>query len=347
MDKTERISEIQKELKAIKEKNPAELAKATEKLNELKKKYPDLKEDTDLQYMIVFAYIHVGDKIDEEIIPAFKEYDGPYKAIASKLKRDPQSIRSYLFLALDNLVLKSERSHNVYIISKKGPRTVQVLNKDTGIKEDRDVLSLTLWIDDMKAMTTLAVWADQIPLYLPLQEGKTYKMQLNYNGTMFFAPRDPMAKEFEFKPDQEKMIEFITEHYIEMKEPYSALENSDRTKSYYMIGRILKEAGGNIIISPINPTTSQISLMRTADSRFLNDGEDVLVVGALQKTRSFMGRDGKMVQPTSDYTLFPNAIIRLSPPDQTEDNTVVNPEASSVPSENNNTQTPSPDDLGL
>ena len=344
MDKTERISEIQKELTALKEKNSSELVKATEKLNELKKKYPDIKEDKGLQYMIAFAYIHVGDRIDEVIDPALKEYDGPFNILKQKLKRDPESMRSYLFLALDNLVQKAEKSHNVYILNKKGPRTVQVLNKETGLKEDRDVLSLTLWVDDMKAMTTLAVWADQIPLYEPLQDGKTYKMQLNYNGTTFFAPKDPMAKEFEFKPDLASMIEFITEHYIEMKEPYSALENADRTKSFYMIGKILKEAGGSIIISPIDPTTSKISLMRTSDSRFLNDGEDVLVVGAMQKTKPFAGRDGKMVQPTSDYTLFPNAIIRLSPPDETvpEPSSPVN-NNTTVPPEN----TPSPDDLGL
>ena len=243
MDKITRIEEIQKELKEVKGKDIARYEKATEKLSGLLKKYPDIKEDKSLQFMIVYSYLHIGDKIDEEITPAFREYDGPYKILSSKLKRDPKSIMSYLFLSLDNLVMKSERSHNVYVLMKKAPRPVKVTNKDTGQKEDRKVMNVTLWVDDMKAMATLGVWDTQIPMYDGISEDKTYKMQLNFNGQNFFPPKDPMAKEFQFTPDYAEMLKFITENYTEMREPYSALENAEAGKSFYIIGRVLKEAG--------------------------------------------------------------------------------------------------------
>ncbi len=351
MDKTTRVEEIQKDLKEFKAKRPAEFEKATEKLSGLLKKYPDIKEDKTLQYMIVYSYLRVGDKIDEEITPAFREYDGPYKILSSNLKMDPKSIMSYLFLSLDNLVLKSERSHNVYVLTKKEPRPVKVTNKTTQQKEDRKVMNLTLWVDDMKAMTTLAVWDNQIPMYDGISENKTYKMQLNYNGQNFFPPNDPMAKEFQFVPDYAEMLKFITENYSEMREPYSSLENADAGKSFYLIGKVLKEAGGGVVLSPIEPTTSKIALQRTGEARKLDEGEDILVLGSMRRSKPFQGRDGKVIQPTSDYTLYPNAVIRLSPsksdgksPTQQNNGSAQQNEA---PKENKPDGNLNPDDLGL
>lgn len=348
MDKITRIEEIQKELKEVKGKDIARYEKATEKLSGLLKKYPDIKEDKSLQFMIVYSYLHIGDKIDEEITPAFREYDGPYKILSSKLKRDPKSIMSYLFLSLDNLVMKSERSHNVYVLMKKAPRPVKVTNKDTGQKEDRKVMNVTLWVDDMKAMATLGVWDTQIPMYDGISEDKTYKMQLNFNGQNFFPPKDPMAKEFQFTPDYAEMLKFITENYTEMREPYSALENAEAGKSFYIIGRVLKEAGGAIILSPIEPTTSKIELQRTGETRKIADGEDIIVLGTMRKSKPFQGKDGKTIQPNSDYTLYPNALINLSPsPKEIEKPQSENKqpkETAAKPQENANI---SPDDLGL
>lgn len=350
MDKTTRIEEIQKELKELKAKDPAKLEKATEKLSEYLKKYPDIKEDKGLQYMIVYSYLHIGDQIDEEIAPAFREYEGPYKILSSKLKRDPKSIMSYLFLSLDNLIMKSERSHDVYVLTKKAPRVVKVPNRDTGEKEDRKVMNVTLWVNDMKAMTTLAVWDTQIPMYEGISENKTYKMQLNFNGQNFFPPKDPMAKEFHFVPDYNEMLKFIIENYTEMKEPYSALENAEIGKSFYFIGRALKEAGGNVILSPTEPTTSKIELMRSTETRKIEDGEDILVLGTMRKSKPFQGRDGKVVQPNSDYTLYPNAMIKLSPPKENE-STNATPQSHSDGSDNKQKEMKpesiKPDDLGL
>lgn len=351
MDKTTRVEEIQKELKDVKGKDPAKFEKATEKLSGLLKKYPDIKEDKNLQYMIVYSYLRIGDKIDEEITPAFREYDGPYKILSSKLKRDSKSIMSYLFLSLDNLVMKSERSHNVYVLTKKAPRPVKVTNKETGEKEERKVMNITLWVDDMKAMTILGIWDTQISMYDGISENKTYKMQLNFNGQNFFPPKDPMAKEFPFTPDYAEMLKFMTENYTEMKEPYSALENAEAGKSFYIIGRVLKEAGGMVVLSPTEPTTSKIELQRTGETRKLEDGEDIFVLGSMRKSKPFQGRDGKTVQPNSDYTLYPNALIRLSPPKEDGKSKSQNdghqPEGKPKEMKTEGNGNISPDDLGL
>lgn len=316
---------IEIELKKAKTEHPDEFSKATEKLSEYIKKYPALKDDKNLQYMIVYSYLHVGDKINSEIENAFKEYIGPYKAISDKLKRDPKTILLYLYIALDQLVQKSDKAHNVYVIAKKDPRIVGVPNRSTGEVEEKKVMNITLWIDDMKVVTTLAIWDDQILMYDNIKPDKTYKMQINYNGQAFFAPKDPMAKEFSFVPDYSEMLKYITENFTEMKEPFSALENSPMNKTFFMIGRVLKEAGGNVLIFPTEPTTSKVSLMRNQETMQLDDGEDIMVLGSMRRSKSFQGRDGKTYEPSSDYTLFPNAIIRLSaPPEEQNENTVDN-----------------------
>lgn len=342
MDTTNRIDEIQKELKAIKEKNPEDFAKASEKLSYLKKEYPAIKDDTNLQYMIAYSYIHVGDKIDDVIKPAFKEYNGPYKALKDKIKMDPEAINSYVFLALDSLILKMEKSHNVYVLYKGIPRDANVPNRNTGEMEKRKVLNMTVWVDDMKTMATLGIWDAQIPLYANIEENKTYKMQLNYNGKALYPATDPMAKEFQFQPDQEKIIEYVIDNYQQIKEPFSAVvENTDRTKTFYLSGRIIKESAGTIIIYPTFPTTSKISLMRNPDTIKLVDGENVIVVGNLSRSKPFT-RNGQTFEPTSDYTLYPNLVIRL---DDVKEENEIKP-AESV-SQNTGTKQPSPDDIGL
>jgi hypothetical protein len=341
MDNTNKIEEIQKELKAIKEKNPEDFTKASEKLSYLIKEYPAIKDDKKLMAMIVYAYIHVGDKIDDVIKPAFKEYDGPYKALKNKIKMDPEAINSYVFLALDSLILKMEKSHNVYVLYKGVPRDANVPNRNTGEMEKRKVLNMTVWIDDMKTMATLGIWDAQIPLYSNIEENKTYRMQLNYNGKAWYPATDPMAKEFEFKPDQEKIIDYVIDNYYQIKEPFSSVvENTDRTKTFYLSGRIIKESVGTIIIYPTFLTTSKISLMRTTDTMKLGDGENVIVVGNLSRSKPFT-RNGQTFEATSHYTLYPNLVIRL---DDIKDEDDTKP--ADIPQKTDSKQ-PSPDDIGL
>ena len=67
MDNTNRIDEIQKELTATKERDIDALKKASAKLSFYIEKYPAISGDKGLQRMIAYAYLHVGDKIDDVI----------------------------------------------------------------------------------------------------------------------------------------------------------------------------------------------------------------------------------------------------------------------------------------
>ena len=340
MDKTAKIEEIQQYLKKSKEENVKKFEEATGKLQVFLKKYPDLKEDKNLQYMIVYAYLHVGDKINTYIDDAFKTYSGSLSFLNDKIKRDSKSTMMYLFTALENLVMKADRSHNVYVLSKKDPRIVMVLNKTTGEKEEKNVLNLLMWVDDIKSIANISVWENDILMYSTIKENMAYKMQLVFNGQTFFPAKDPMIQELPgFSPDWAEMIKFIVTAYQEMKEPFSALENT-RGKLFYIIGKIIKDANGGIFLSPVEATTSILSLLRTPETRQYDDGDDVIILGNIQKSKPFTGRDGKLVQPNSDYTVFSSAVMRLSPKPE-EQKTVV------TTTNNDSSDSLNEDDLGL
>ena len=311
------IEKIKEELGKTKESNKEKYMEANEFLSGILKDYPQIREDKNLQIMIVYSYLHIENKTKEEIEKAFKKYNGPYNL---DIKVNEKSILNFLYADLNNLVDKMEKSHPVYVVSKGNPRIVSVTNFTTSEKEEKKVMNITLWVDDLKKMANFTIWGEeQITLYKNIETGKTYKMSLNYNSNGFFAPVDPMAKEFSFEPDYSSMLKYITENYPEIKEPFSAIENAPAGKLFYMIGRVLKEAGGNILIFPTEPTTSKISLMRTPETMQLNDGEDIMVLGSMRKTKSFVGKDGKTYDPLSDYTIFETALIRLDPPEEKEE----------------------------
>ena len=350
MDKTTRLEAVKKTLTELKTKEPKKLEVATTKLNELATKFPDLaqppKEDTSelaeavrgLRLMIAYGFTQAGDKITPVVESAFKTYSGPYEFL--QVKRSSQSSITYLFVALDNFLQKLERSHNVFILKKQGPRDVKVAKKDSDgnpivengepVMETRQVLNITAWIDDMKTMVPLGIWGSKGPgeevaqehvPYQPVQSSRAYKMQLNYNGKTFFPAKDPMLKPLEnFQPNWTEMVKYMTEKFPQMQEPFDAPGNMDSQKSYFMIGRVTKDASGGVIVSPMEPTTSIIQLQRTPDSRLLEDGDDVLILGNIGKSKGFKGRDGQDVKPTSDYTIFPSAVIRLSAPSSNNGN---------------------------
>lgn len=333
MDRTTRLETIKKELTELKTKEPKKLESATTKIAELIKKHPELGEDKDLKLMLAFAYLQAGDKILPIVDGAFKTYSGPFEFL--QVKRDPKSTLTYLFVALDNYLQKLEKSHNVFVLKKQGPRDVKVAKKDSDgnvitkdgepVMEERKVLNVTVWVDDMKSIAPVSVWGtpepnrpDAVPKelvpYEPLQASHAYRMQLNYNGQSFFPAKDPMIKTLEnFEPNWTEMVKFMTEKFPEMKEPFDAQGNMDRAKSFFMVGRATKDASGGIIVTPNEPTSAIIQLQRTPDSRLLEDGDDILILGNIGKSKGFTGRDGKEVKPTSDYTIFPDAIVRLSP----------------------------------
>lgn len=334
------IEKIIEELGKTKESNKEKYMKANEFLSEMLKSYPQIREDKNLQIMIVYAYLHVENKAKIEIEKAFKKYNGPYDL---DIKVNEKSTLNFLYADLNNLVQKIEKSHPVYVVSKGNPRIVAVTNPATSEKEEKKVMNISIWVDDLKSIANFTVWGeDQIMLYRNVVAGKTYKMSLNYNNDKFFAPKDPMAQEFLFEPNYSEMLKYITENFSEIKEPYSAIENAPVGKLFYMIGRVLKEAGGNILIFPTEPTNLKISLMRTPETMQLEDGEDIMVLGSIRRTKNFVGRDGKTYEPLSDYTLFENALIRLNPPEQkTENNDGV------LDNDSSSDSNISPSDLGL
>lgn len=349
MDRLTRLEEIKKNLGELKSKKPEVFKQASEYVVEISNKFPalNLPEKTDnseyaqsvreLRLLMAYAYSQVGDKITPTIEGAFKAYSGAFDFL--KIKRTPQSTISYLYIAIDNQLQKLERSHEVYVLKKQGPRDVEVPKRDSDgnpvtqggeiVKEKRSILNITLWINDMKDLASLAIWGtktndDEIaPEHIPyesIQANHRYKMLLNYNGKNYFPPRDPMLKPIEsFVPDYVAMVQTITEKFNEMKEPFDSPGNMDPQKMYYMIGKVTKDPSGGIIVSPLEPTTQIIQLQRTADSRLLDDGDDVVILGNIGKSRSFKGRDGKDVKPNSDFTVFPSAVIRLTEPSKTNE----------------------------
>ena len=350
MDRLTRIEEMQNALRELKSEKPDVFKKASEYVVELSKKFPLLnlpdKEDNSdyagsvrgLRFIIAYAYSQVGDRITPTIEGAFKNYSGKFENVLT-IKRTPESIISYLYIALDNQLQKLERSHEVHILKKQGPRDVKVPKKDTDgnimsengeiVKEKKSILNVTIWINDMKDLASLSIWGTKkdeeeiAPEHVPyetLQVNHAYRMALNYNGKNYFPPPDPMIKPMDsFVLDEKEMVKTITEKFSEMKEPFDSPGNMDPQKMYYMIGKVTKDPSGGIIVSPLEPTNSIIQLQRTADSRLLEDGDDILVLGNIGKSKSFKGRDGKEVKSNSDFVIFQTALVKLS---ESSDNTV-------------------------
>lgn len=321
MDRTTKLESIQKELKEIKEKEPQRLEEATSKLAELIKKYPSIKDNGDLKLMIAFTYLRAGDKIMPIIDKAFEPPKLQYDFL--QVKRSEGAKESYLFTALDVFVQKLERAHNVYVLKKSNTREVEVQDRnDPDVNRKAKVMDLSLWVDDMKAIAVFPIWDAAVPFYEVMKASQAYSMQLNYNGKDFFPAKDPMLKDLKnFQPNWSEMVKFISEKYPEMKEPFSADGYADRTKSFVMMGRATRDVNGNIFVTPNVPTTSSIAIQRTADTRDMEDGDDILILGNIVKSRPFKGRDGKDIPPISDYTIFPAIVLRISPQSTNGNNT--------------------------
>ncbi len=351
MDRLTRMEEIKKHLSELKANKPDAFKKATDYVAELSAKFPALNapEKTDnsdyaqsvreLRLLMAYAYSQVGDKITPTVEGAFKSYSGSFaEALQGKIKQTAKASISYLNIAIDNQLQKLERSHEVFVLKKQGPRDVEVPKRDADgnpvtqggviIKEKRSILSVTLWINDMKDLASISIWGtkndgDEVaPEHIPyenMQVNHGYRMLLNYNGKAYFSPRDPMIQPVnDFTPDYVGMVKIITEKFNQMQEPYDSPGNMDPQKLYYLIGKVTKDPSGGVIISPMEPTNSILQLQRTNDARLLEDGDDVLILGNIGKSRSFTGRDGKEIKANSDFTIFPSAVIRLTEPSEND-----------------------------
>lgn len=330
MDKITKLEAIKKELQELKSKDPKRLEEATKGVVEIIKKHPEINEDKDLKLMIAYSIVHMNEsKVFEIVDKAFTPIVGQFEFL--NVKRDSKSTLSYLFVSLNNILQRLERSHVIYVLKKSNPRKVQIAKRNSDgnlveidgvvVKEERYVQNLTLWIDDMKMIASIVIWgskngeelSDEFTSYQILQPTKGYKMMLNYNGQVFFPPKDPMITPIEnFKPNFVEMVKFIVEKFPKMQEPFDAPGNMEIGKSFWMIGKISKDATGGSIFIPAEPTTYIIQIMNSPDSRQLEEGNDVLILGNIGKSKGFIGRDNKEIKPLSDFTIFPLATIKLT-----------------------------------
>lgn len=328
MDKETQKEIVQKELSAIKEKDPKAYTEYKNRVKGYLTEHPEITslEDKDLskeiQLMLMYSVAKIGpEKTDAIVSKHFAPaVPGKFAKIAIGTSKDPTAMLRFLVSKLSAQVERAMLAHKVYVLSRGSIRNgVEFPNDEpdpeTGEKPKHDTLSITLWDNDAKQIIPMFLVDDQIEPHKSLEANKAYSMQIgNYNAEKdrWYASKDPSVIPLNgdsFVPDLPALAEYVKNTYPKIKEPYDDViaESKKNPRKRYAIHAYYAKKPSYIEITPNESTVCTISLPYSPITQGLDDEGELIVVGNFQKSKP---REG---QPkTSDYVIFPELVINIS-----------------------------------
>ena len=329
MDRSTQIENIQKDVNNIKKENPELFGTAKESVKAYLSAHPELKEDTELQLVLLDAVGRLGkETVDDIINNHFRESKGGLEAKLSKGTSKPSL--SFLYSKLTGRLERAGRSHKVYVLTKtpvregvKWPSEEDKIDPETGKQPEHTQFSVSLWDDGQKEIISLFLTDRNMAMlqaHTKLEPNHAYAMQMgnkNEETGQWYPATDPGIIELNgnsFTPDWNAMAEYVMNRYPHVEEPYAnliELQKKDPSARVVMMAGFTKKPS-YIELTPSdeenNSSGSIIGMFHSEATQSLPDEGKMVVVGKLSKYKPKKEGGPEIM----NYTIsFPEVILLI------------------------------------
>ena len=312
MDRTTHMEIVHEGLETLK-KNQSAYNQAKEIAKQILEKHPEISKDKDLTMLLIYATDILGKDMLTEVI------EGYFKPKLKKITEGTSKFNAnmdYLFLMLFGKIQRALLAHKVYVLTRTDIRKDREFPNDEPDEEGKmpkhRVMNISLWDADQKKIISLFIIDDLIELYVKLEAGKSYRMQVgNFDSkkNRWYPAKDPDIIPLEsFNFDEEELANYLINNYSTIKKPYEdviADEKANKGKRYVLHAQYVK------MLSYISLLTEEGDIVILRYSKYtsnaLDDSGEAVILGTLQKSKPVEG------QPQiADYIIFPDVVLNLN-----------------------------------
>lgn len=306
-------TDIQKKmLSALKQSDPTAYANLRESTKKYEEAHKEIKEDKDLQLMLISATSLLGkDEVESIVNSHFKQME--------IFGKGPNLV--FLYTKLSGRLEKYTLSHNVYVLNR--PQISENVewasdepDKNGEMPKHRQ-FSVTLWENDLKQIIQLFITDNKVEPHSKLQTGHYYRMLIGKNSKTgdWVASADPSITEIPegFEIDWNGLVQYILTHYDSVQEPYEdivyKIKTDPKKRVAIMCGYVRKMNYIELVpIGKDGESSNSIGMFGASLVQSLPQDGMVLVIGKLQK---YKPKNDKGV-PLFQYVMsFPDVLLYI------------------------------------
>lgn len=312
MDKTIQMEIVQEGLEALK-KNQGAYNQAKELAKQILGKHPEISKDKDLTVLLIYSIGIIGKDIVTEVVEGY--FKPKLKMIIEGTSKFNVNM-DYLFLMLFGKIQTALLAHKVYVLTRTDIRKDVEFSTDKPDEEGKmpkhRTMNLSLWDIDLKKIISVMIVDNDIDMYVKLEQGKVYRMQVgNYNTEKkrWYASKDPQIVSIDdFAIDDKELATYLVNNYSPVRKPYDDIiadGNAHPEKRYVLHAQYVKMPSYISLLTEEGDTVMlRYSKLTSATS---DENGEVVILGTFKKSKPTEG------QPQiTDYIIFPDVIVNLN-----------------------------------